>query len=654
MDGTPASSAAVMRPPLEAADELVAPLSDAESRVADALARLGSGWTIYIQPRVGLDQPDFLAVHDAHGVCVIEVKDWEPGAVRRNEYSEFEVAIGGEWCRTVDQPRFEASRYRSTIFDQFYAMPEDGGSPPVEIRAIVLLANFTTAEARELLGDIVIHDGEGLVGVYGHEVLDDLTSAVTAGDHDSPRQSSMRRLREHVVPSERVEIPESEAAPVSVGVVEIAVNPSTAPVRRVLGAAGSGKSFGLTARAAQLAAQGHRVLILSFNVTLANRLQSMTTERCREIGANPTLVTACNFHTLCTRIVQDAEVAGYSMMPPPGAPWTVAIAAMVRQAFEQGFRRSYDAILVDEGQDFRTAWWTLLRDRMLAPGGEMLVVADPTQDLYNRSRWFVAGGEDGSGFTGEWIDLGGGYRTPADFSSVVNEFAKRARVSDRLSVEPAADRAAITSGRSSTSRRTWTNVERLNDLGRAVGGEVVRLLQEHPSLSPGDVAFVCEYHHDGVAAVSVIERAGYPVHHLFSRDPDAPRRRRKHRFWPGAPAVKGCTIHSFKGWESTGLVVGIGTDAKAGTAAFVALTRVVGSDDGSDAVVSIVNANPDLHSLADEFVSEPLPHSAEVDDTESDASASEPAPPDATPIPADASSAPPLVPAGEGLAAPAD
>jgi hypothetical protein len=69
------------------------------------------------------------------------------------------------------------------------------------------------------------------------------------------------------------------------------------------------------------------------------------------------------------------------------------------------------------------------------------------------------------------------------------------------------------------------------DLGPEIGREVVRLLQEHPDLAPRDVIYLCEYHHDGLAAAEIIEAAGYPVHHVYSRDPDE-RQRRKSRFWP--------------------------------------------------------------------------------------------------------------------------
>ena len=52
------------------------PLNAGEYRVLEHLSRLSAEWTIYVQPRLGQDVPDFVAVHDTLGVCAIEVKDW--------------------------------------------------------------------------------------------------------------------------------------------------------------------------------------------------------------------------------------------------------------------------------------------------------------------------------------------------------------------------------------------------------------------------------------------------------------------------------------------------------------------------------------------------------------------------------------------------
>ena len=43
--------------------------------------------------------------------------------------------------------------------------------------------------------------------------------------------------------------------------------------------------------------------------------------------------------------------------------------------------RTYDAVLVDEGQDFNPVWWDLLR-HLCRQGGEMILISDVTQDVY--------------------------------------------------------------------------------------------------------------------------------------------------------------------------------------------------------------------------------------------------------------------------------
>ena len=82
---------AVLRPSLDELDDLAQPMSDGELRVARALARLDDEWTVYVQPRLALDVPDFVAVHPRRGVCAIEVKDWSSGTrYRQNERGAIE------------------------------------------------------------------------------------------------------------------------------------------------------------------------------------------------------------------------------------------------------------------------------------------------------------------------------------------------------------------------------------------------------------------------------------------------------------------------------------------------------------------------------------------------------------------------------------
>ena len=592
--------APVLRPPPDRLGELLEPLTPAEMRVFEALTRMEPGWTVFTKPRIGLDDPDFLAIHDRYGVCAIEVVDWTPETTRCTTDGRIETrSPDGSWRPVGAEPRFRAGRHRSSIFDQFYALPEHGGSPSSTIRSVVVLPAFTSVAAGDLFAHCAEDGGTALVGSWGGDALSESIGDIVRGlGCPPPAPESIEKLRRHVVASERSSFATGWDARMPAVMIDVAENPLRLHHRCVVGGAGSGKSTVLAARAARLAASGKRVLVLSFNVTLANRLRSMVDAHARDIGANPTLVSCANFHSFCTRVVQDAEVMGAHLTAPRGMPWTGGIVAKATQAYEHGYGRRFDAVIVDEGQDFTAEWWELLRDRVVVDGGETLVAVDPTQDLYDRVGWLdlaTAVDPTGGSQPGELVRLDESLRMPNDVLAHSAAFATTYLDGDVVVASPIVEDEA-------GSVRSWIDVDRVPELGPAVGREVVRLLQEYPTLSPGDVAFVCDYHHDGVAAVRVIEAAGFPVHHIFSRDPDAPRRRRKHRFWPEVAAVKGCTAHSLKGWQSRAVVLGIGADDRARRLAYVAMTRTALPEDGSPAFVSVVNADHELREFGAAFV----------------------------------------------------
>ncbi len=397
-------------------------------------------------------------------------------------------------------------------------------------------------------------------------------------------------------------VPPATVAPVQLSADAriVAANPNDSRIRGVTGPPGCGKSFALTARAARLAAEGKSVLVLCFNLTLANRLRNLVVERCAEYGANPARVTCTSFHTFCARVVDDAAAVGVVADEPARGTWPEKIVAKTDDVLARGFDRRYDAVLVDEGQDFRLQWWNLLRERVIRPGGEMLLVTDPTVDLYGKSSWATPSTRESAGFTEPWIEMSGSYRMAPELIESTNLFARQ-YVSADATVPAVPDDQSAVVGSVSSGQRSWRNVERVADLGLEIGCEVVRLLRENPALDPRDVVYLCEYHHDGLAAAEVIEAAGYPVHHLYSRDPDE-RQRRKSRFWPDADAVKGCTVHAFKGWESPAVVLGIGVEERSRRLAYAAMTRVTSTRGLDSSYLVVLNTDPRMVGFREMFV----------------------------------------------------
>jgi hypothetical protein len=587
-----------MRPTLSECEQLATPLNDGELRVARKLAELDDSWTVYVQPRLAQDVPDFVVVHPRHGVCAIEVKDWSAGAYRQADNGAIECMSGGAWRPTTEQPRYQAYRYRSTIYEHFFALPDDAERPTQVIRAVLVLPQFATIKAQRLFERTAVSEREHSVRVFGGEVLQGSAESLVKATCPHPNVASLTRLERHLVESDAVR---ESRTPVrlSEGARNIANNPNNARRRRVRGPAGCGKSFGLAARAARLAAEGKEVLVLTFNTTLANYLSNLVSARCKELQANPGLVTCTPFHGFCSRLVDDAEQAGFVAKEYEELEWFDEVVVKASDVCSAGYERRFDAVLIDEGQDFTLDWWTLLREHVVLPEGEMLLVADPTQDVYDKKAWTDEESMRGAFFSGPWTELKGSYRMPRDLVPLANEFAERYVDGERLIAEIPADHLDI-SGAFVETQRNWDNVSSAGELGLSVGHEVVRLLTSHPDLNPNDVVFLCEHHSDGLDAVRVIEGAGFAVHHIFATK-DADKSRRKRRFWPDAPGVKGCTIHSFKGWETPALVMGISRNNGSKRLAYVAMTRVKVCGGGRPAYLSVINSDLMIASFQSRF-----------------------------------------------------
>jgi hypothetical protein len=573
-------SLAVFLPSLDHLDELLDPLDEHGLGVAQRLATLDDDWTVYARPQFGQDVADFVLVHPLHGVIVAEV------------WTGSDTIVG------------VARRHRNTIVDQFFSLPADARDPGPVVRCAVVFPDRTTVDACGLLaGTLSPHDATLMV--WGTDVLNDtLAAAVMSPPGARASTESIRRLHHQVVIDG---VSHGMVTPVqlSADTRMVAANPKGSKVRGVNGPPGSGKSFALTARAARLAAEGKSVLVLCFNLTLAHRLRSLVVARCAEYGANPARVTCTSFHTFCARVVDDAADAGVVATEPSRGTWPEKIVVKTEDVLTNGFERRYDAVLVDEGQDFRLQWWNLLREHVVRPGGEMLLVTDPTVDLYGKSSWATPSTLEAAGFTEQWIEMAGSYRMAPELIASTNLFA-REFVSDEAAVPAIPHDQAAVVGRVAPGQRSWRNLERVADLGQAIGDEVVRLLQENPTLAPRDVVYLCEYHHDGLAAAAIIEAAGYDVHHVYSRDPDE-RQRRKSRFWPDADAVKGCTVHAFKGWESPAVVLGIGMEERSRRIAYTAMTRVTSTHGSESSYLVVLNADPRMVEFQERFE-----HGAEV------------------------------------------
>jgi hypothetical protein len=142
----------------------------------------------------------------------------------------------------------------------------------------------------------------------------------------------------------------------------------------VKGPAGSGKTVVATEKAKRLADAGQRVLFLCYNRPLADFVAQTA------MGYKAT-----NFHTLCRELTVSA---GLKFAPPKDDAaskefWETQAPELLIEALKTYPDERYDAVVVDEGQDFREYWWLALEKLLRDPKkGHLWVFFDPQQDLY--------------------------------------------------------------------------------------------------------------------------------------------------------------------------------------------------------------------------------------------------------------------------------
>ncbi len=161
----------------------------------------------------------------------------------------------------------------------------------------------------------------------------------------------------------------------------------------VEGAAGSGKTFLALMRAVAFARGGKRTLFVCYNKELAAWIR-------RQVAEDPTiagyrsLLTIKNFHALAADL---AEMAAIEFRPSSGgqptqAFWDEEVPDLMEQAVlaldlaEEWTQ--FDAIVVDEAQDFALGWWYALSQSLLErPDGPIYAFIDPNQSLRGEVQW---------------------------------------------------------------------------------------------------------------------------------------------------------------------------------------------------------------------------------------------------------------------------
>lgn len=353
------------------------------------------------------------------------------------------------------------------------------------------------------------------------------------------------------------------------------VNTSTASGRRkIRGAAGSGKSLLLAARGARLLKERKRVLFLTYNIVASRYLQEKVSEILAHTKDSLDGMQAVflHFHGLLRR---------YSPYDPPAEATRVTLnhyldvgwCEEASTALNKNTPIKFDAVFIDEGQDFCLEWWNFAC-KLLKQGGEIILAADKTQNIYNRASW-TENPLTNTGLSGRWFELSISYRLPDRLITPIREFIE-SFISDDDAQLPEPSNQGFLNDLSMRWIQLHTNA-RPEDTASLAFKEYLRLKEQSTThagavtLSDKDFVFLTCTNDCGYALEDEFSLQDVVVYSTIGN------REAKLGFSMRCPAVKICTVRSFKGLESRALII-VAEPGISAVELYVAMSRLVARD----------------------------------------------------------------------------
>jgi hypothetical protein len=614
----------LVSPPREELQRLRTPLDEAERLVFEFFdGHLSPEWEIYVQPHLNGLRPDFVLLHPDIGIGVFEVKGWDLDgglysiAPTNSGAPRLFVRTGDGRRQPIENPVEKLHLYRSEIA-RLYCPGLDRRAGLAAVTAGVVVPTASQASVSAVLGPALDYRAQDravlpYLRIIGADPL--IRGAIGQVFPDAQRSSShvmtpeiaddLRHwLVEPDLAAEQRDPPFLDREQLTL------VNTRTeSGYRRIRGPAGSGKTMVLAGRAAALEREGKDVLVVAYNHTLLNYLRDSAVR----FGCDSRRITWLTFHSWCKRVMTecgriaeyDALFHGYSETDDERREAILAtgMPALVDQTLRDPTVAvaRYDAVLVDEAQDMLPEWWAALR-QIVKPRGEMVLVADVAQDLYDRRTRWTERAMTGAGFTGKWVDLDYSYRMPTQLTELARHFVQTyLPASDSpLPKAPAQQELDV-----DISRLRWLQVpseELAATCAEAVAEMVVSSRSEDRdwSLAFADVVFLCDRIGDGQKVSRLLGERGIKIAGTYADD-SRERTRQKRHFFKGDARVKGTTIHSFKGWEGRSLVIGVvGADSyRAKSLVYCGMTRLKAHPRGS--YLTVVCAAPELAAFGSQW-----------------------------------------------------
>lgn len=515
-----------------------------------------NGWLIFVQPFLNGSRPDIIIFHPKVGIQIFEVKDWH-----LNNYS-FRLDDNNRWNFYVSDskgdypiksPVKQVEYYKEKLTGQL--VPQIGEDIDKDVKRYGLIKTaiyfhnsstdqvqnlfsnqnlnylkfplfgrdkLTNENLRRIVPDSYLNQGYYWTIEWNKEILFWL----------NPPYHSLEKTMSLTLNKNQMNFSEPKPGHF-----------------RVRGVAGSGKTQVLAYRAGKLASQGQRVLILSFNITLWHYIRDM-------IQRSPFVFkwdkfTFNHFHGFCKDILNEFGEKWPTESGDDEAVFKTIVPNKVLEIIEHGNYDKYDAILIDEGQDYYLEWYQMLC-QFLTNRDEVVVVCDKKQNIYGREMEWLDKRKSGVEKFSDWIELKTIVRLPERIAHIAREFSELFNLNQDVKVDKI-ERPDLFNQFQEHS--VWWNID-INDWLIKIDEAFEIIKKNGTSKHTSDTVILLPDKNFGLKCVSHFEtKKNIEVNHVFENEDEIKFHRHKKSFWMGDSRLKISTIHSFKGWEVLNVIL---------------------------------------------------------------------------------------------------
>ena len=598
---------AIIYPSIENIDRLRVKPTEGERVLIEKLADgLSNDYEIFFNSYLDGDRPDIIVLKKDFGAFIIEVKDWDLSSYVIDHDNKWSVISDKKLSKTsvIRSPQAQVFRYKQNLYDLH--LPVLGIkelSNKNFFNVVHCFVYFHCASAFDIKNKYALVERtlnelkqeENNRRVYGEayqrrmDYLNKKTKQVSRDKHMSYGYDQIDNLfrklngcSRHVLFNEeiyndfkrRLSPPlqvEKQGKSINFDQKQKALIESSVGKRKIKGVAGCGKTSIMANLAVNAFSRANTpILILTFNITLKNHIRDKVSEILGHRDFTNYEIT--NYHQFFNAQINNSNLDMNDLVERYG------LNQLYSQDVFTGLHdlAKYDVILLDEVQDYETAWVKIVRDNFLNDDGEMVLFGDQSQNIYNR----VEGRASviAQGF-GSWNSLQKSYRT--DFESPLNDLFLKFQKEFLLEKHPGSDQLAVSESQSALNFdlvkfHKLPPEENIEYIFQEVQGYI-----KSYSLHPNDIVILSSkiniirrlnefwLQHEKTHTMfetmqelseltrvdkdKLIKMSDVEIDQLISSHKEVveqARRRKKNHFYQNSGLIKISSTHSFKGLES--------------------------------------------------------------------------------------------------------